>query len=157
MKFTRTTPARTRLLARLYPQSNGCWYWGGVIDGKGYGRVGYKGRKSETLQRAVYDCLVGPIPSGIDVDHRCHTEDESCQGGTSCMHRRCGNPEHLELVDRAENTRRGRSFSSVNRKKTCCPQGHPYDEANTYVSKGRRYCVACYTTRHGRPPVRRSA
>ena len=30
-----------------------------------------------------------------------------------------------------------------NRQKTHCPQGHPYDEANTLVWKGYRYCRAC--------------
>ncbi len=31
-----------------------------------------------------------------------------------------------------------------NRSKTCCPQGHPYDEANTYLDKrNRRSCKAC--------------
>lgn len=31
---------------------------------------------------------------------------------------------------------------------TACPQGHPYDPANTYVSpKGRRACRACHHAR----------
>jgi hypothetical protein len=27
--------------------------------------------------------------------------------------------------------------------KTHCPKGHPYDEANTYVDKGKRICRIC--------------
>jgi WhiB family redox-sensing transcriptional regulator len=33
-------------------------------------------------------------------------------------------------------------------RKTHCPQGHPYDEANSYITKqGRRQCRACVRTR----------
>ena len=28
-------------------------------------------------------------------------------------------------------------------KITQCPQGHPYDETNTFLYQGRRYCRAC--------------
>ncbi|MFJ4926840.1 HNH endonuclease [Streptomyces sp. NPDC088736] len=28
-------------------------------------------------------------------------------------------------------------------RKTACPQGHPYDEANTYLYKGQRQCKTC--------------
>lgn len=153
----RDVPARERILAKLIPQPNGCWHWTGVIDAEGYGRIGYKGRRSETLQRAAYDCFLAPIPAGVEIDHRCHTDDTACPGGRGCLHRRCGNPDHLEAVAPDENGRRGRSFASANSAKTHCPQGHPYDDANTYVSAGRRYCVACYTERTGHPPVRRSA
>jgi site-specific DNA-cytosine methylase len=33
-----------------------------------------------------------------------------------------------------------------NRRKTHCPQGHPYDEANTSVWNGYRYCRTCQKT-----------
>ena len=150
----RDIPARDRLLAKLHPQPNGCSYWAGFIDPQGYGRIGYKGRRSTPLQQAVYDCFIGPIPVGMMPDHRCHTDDPLCAGGPTCLHRRCGNPEHLELVNGAENTRRGRSFSALNTAKTHCPKGHAYDEGNTYTAGRRRYCVTCYTALHGSPPVR---
>lgn len=35
-----------------------------------------------------------------------------------------------------------------NERKTHCPKGHPYDEANTYVTKqGHRLCRACHRER----------
>ena len=38
------------------------------------------------------------------------------------------------------------SPADINRVKTECPRGHPYDEANTYRMKehGSRYCRACW-------------
>ena len=39
---------------------------------------------------------------------------------------------------------RGQAQGAQQRAKTHCPQGHPYDEANTYIHKhGHRYCRAC--------------
>lgn len=152
MTWNRDTNPRARLLAKLVPQPNGCWHWTGVIDKGGYGRIGYKGRRGETLQRAAYDCLVGPIPEGMHVDHTCHNDDPDCLDTAACMHRRCGNPEHLEAVPPAVNTQRNK-----NSRKTACIKGHPYSEANTYRSGGRRYCVACYTARQGHPPTAVSA
>ena len=152
----RDIPARERLLAKLVPQPDGCWHWTGFIDPEGYGRVGYKGRRGTPLQQAVYDCFIGPIPEARQIDHRCHTDDLTCDGGRACLHRRCGNPAHLEAVTGSENNRRSRSFTSRNQAKTHCPKRHPYDAENTYVSGGRRYCIACYTALHGCPPARRT-
>lgn len=140
---SRRPTAAERINAKLVLQPNGCMYWTGVVDKQGYGRVGYRGRRSETLQRAAYMEFVGPIPAGSTIDHVCHTLDESCPGGRNCMHRRCGNPAHLEAVTKLENTMRGRGFGPANAAKTTCPKGHPYSPENTYISGGRRFCREC--------------
>lgn len=152
----RDIPARDRLLAKLVPQPNGCWHWVGVIDKAGHGRVGYKGRRSEPIQRAVYDCLVGPIPDGMHVDHVCHSSDPDCPGGPTCLHRRCGNPAHLEPVTPLENALRAHRGI---RAATHCINGHEYTEENSYYRPydGKRLCVACYEARAGHPPARRAA
>jgi hypothetical protein len=44
-----------------------------------------------------------------DLDHLCHNADLQCPGGRGCPHRRCVRPDHLEVVTRQVNVRRGRS------------------------------------------------
>jgi hypothetical protein len=48
------------------------------------------------------------------------------------------------LVTHKENNARSNSPSALNARKTHCPAGHLYDEANTYVDRdGRRHCRTC--------------
>ncbi|HEY1179346.1 MAG TPA: HNH endonuclease [Phytomonospora sp.] len=159
--FTQHTAPEVRILARLIVQPNGCWHWTGVVDSKGYGRVGYKGRRGETLQRAAYDCFVGPIPDGHDVDHTCHSRDLTCvRQGTDCLHRRCGNPEHLEAISRDEHRERTKGRPSIPGERlriTHCPRGHAYDEENTRISGGRRFCKTCNRAAKARLRAQRKA
>jgi hypothetical protein len=61
-----------------------------------------------------------------------------------CRNRACVNPDHLEPVTRRENLLRGLTTTARNASRTHCPQGHPYDERNTYISpKGDRRCREC--------------
>jgi hypothetical protein len=55
--------------------------------------------------------LVGPILDGLVIDHLCSV-------------RRCCNPDHLEAVTNAENTRRGESPPQVVRRARACKRGH---------------------------------
>jgi len=121
------------------PMGSECHLWTGSIDKDGYGRF------SRFLggHRAAYMLYVGPIPEGYQIDHTCHTNDPYCSGGKSCMHRRCINPAHLEAVTALENTRRGQSPPTKNASKTHCSNGHAFDDANTYILRGWRYCRKC--------------
>jgi hypothetical protein len=97
-------------------KTSGCWHWTGYLDKDGYGQIREAGAGSKNLRahRAAYQLFRGTIPVGMVTDHKCHTEDRDCvgrarEGKDSCLHRRCVNPNHLELVSSSENVRRGRS------------------------------------------------
>lgn len=89
--------------------------------------------------RWSYAHRVGPIPAGLEVDHRCNN-------------RRCVRPSHLAAVTHAANTLRSTGPTAINARKTHCPAGHAYDAANTrHKRDGSRCCRACERTRKTRP------
>ncbi|MDX2948179.1 HNH endonuclease signature motif containing protein [Streptomyces caniscabiei] len=120
------------------------------MNSRGYGQIRTNGVPTYT-HRVVYQAVVGPIPEGMLIDHRCHNWDVGCLGGESCLHRRCINPYHLEAVTPQENQHRSpHTFASIQSAKTHCPQGHPYDGTNTYVrpDNGGRQCRQCRRSYH---------
>jgi len=135
-----------RFIGKIEVQPNGCWHWTAHINKSGYGYF-YIDGKQDLAHRVAHTHFVAPIPAGHDVDHQCHNADTNCPGGMGDTHRRCVNPAHLEAVTRSTNLSRGRTVQHLiapNIAKTCCPAGHPYDGANTYVqAKGSRTCRAC--------------
>lgn len=54
-------------------------------------------------------------------------------------------PGNVRWATRAEQNRNRRAHVHPQARKTHCPAGHPYDEANTYVvpKTGHRLCRAC--------------
>lgn len=129
--------SRRQELWRLIDKSSGCWIFTGSIRRDGYGTIRYDGR-SRPVHRVVYELLVAPIPDGLQLDHLCHTNDESCDGGVECPHRACVNPDHLEPVTHRENIRRG-----VKSRRTTCPQGHRYDVTIERRGGVERRCSTC--------------
>ncbi len=127
-------PIIERLLARIDIDAQGCWIWPGAQDGRGYGQIATGGRSAPAkTHRVAYEHLVGPIPAGLSIDHLCRVQ-------------LCCNPEHLDVVTLAENTRRQlASIGHHNALKTHCPEGHPFDAQNTrFASAGRgRVCRIC--------------
>ena len=124
-----------------------CWPWTGWIGSGGYGVAqDSRHRLTTSAHRAVYTCLAGAIPEGMDLDHL-------------CRNRRCVNSLHLEPVTRSENLRRGnriaprvpseeakkvwtRNLQSEPRPDGLCKRGHPLNGVRTR-GKGGRYCKEC--------------
>lgn len=119
------------LAARITPGSDGCWDWdrGYPDNGTGPLRAGQVLAAGQLVYayRAVFELLIGPVPPGLEVDHRCRRPI-------------CVNPAHLEPVTHAENMRRmGEAVRST------CPNGHTLTERKAYC-RGRR-CMACHRAR----------
>lgn len=115
---------------------SGCWFWMAAVDSNGYGTAWVRG-KCRSAHAVVRELFRGPPPPGLHHDHLCRVP---------C----CVNPDHLDMVTRAENCRRGNTgdyLGNINSAKTICPQGHPYAGANLYVhvrdGKQSRTCKEC--------------
>jgi ribosomal protein S14 len=103
-----------------------CLVWTGHVRPDGYARVALNGRM-EPAHRAVYEALVGPIPSGLHLDHLCRVPH-------------CVRPSHLEPVTQAENNRRA---AEARVPKSICVNGHELVGDNVRVTSGKRRCVIC--------------
>lgn len=69
----------------------GCWLWTAFIAPSGYGHLRI-GERNALAHRVAYELFIGPIPPGMQIDHRC-----------GC--RICVNPDHLRVATHAENMR----------------------------------------------------
>ena len=115
-----------------------CWLWTGYIPADGYGRirgVAKSGKQTKlVVHRVVYEALVGPIPTGLTLDHLCRV-------------RHCVRPDHLEPVTIGTNVLRGVGIAAVNARRTHCRRGHEFTPENTHVRKDprgeMRRCRAC--------------
>lgn len=114
-------------------KTEACWLWIGYRNRQGYGRFGV-GSRVVYAHRWLYEQSIGPVPSGLDLDHL-------------CRQKACVNPAHLEPVTRGENLRRGdgpRLRAAHFAARRHCKRGHELTPENTYRdAKGHRVCRAC--------------
>lgn len=80
------------LAAQAVKDPDGCMVWPGPISHQGYGVV-QVGRRLFWAHRVSYEIEVAPIPLGLTIDHLCYN-------------RACFNPDHLEAVTSAVNSKR---------------------------------------------------
>lgn len=112
----------TRFWNKVSPEPNsGCWFWVGALTSDsetstgGYGSImGPIGTATVYAHRWIMEVVSGPIPDGMQVDHRV------------CQNRCCVNPAHLEVVTQLINVQRGEKAN-----RTHCPNGHEYTSENT--------------------------
>lgn len=112
-----------------------CWEWTAYRDKDGYGILSFvPAGLSTRAHKFAWQTLVGPIPDGLELDHR-------------CRNRGCCNPDHLEPVTHAENMRRsgllGQWTRLAAKNRTHCQRNHPYAGENLVMDSGSRRCRQC--------------
>lgn len=105
-RYYRRHPVAERFWAKV-EKTDTCWLWRGAHIPNGYGSMWIfrpDGRYTQCgVHRISYELNVGPIPEGMEIDHRCRVRD-------------CVNPDHLRLATRKqqnENRGRPRGISGV--------------------------------------------
>jgi hypothetical protein len=93
-KLQRGRPPKSELPYIVDPLTD-CWVWQRGKSHRGYGLM-WNGTKKVTAHSAMFEKHHGPVPDGMQLDHKCRRRD-------------CCNPWHLEIVTPQENTRRGLS------------------------------------------------
>lgn len=88
-KERRKRDVRIRLLEKALIVESGCQEMQTDIQKDGYGKFWYRGKK-HPAHRVAWEILVGPIPEGLWVLHKCDN-------------RRCINIEHLYVGTAAQN------------------------------------------------------
>lgn len=112
-----------------YAPDGTCWHWQGPLWANGYGKTSVKIHGTRLAHRAFYAEHVGPIPSGMDLDHL-------------CRNRWCVNPEHLDPVSRAVNLDRG-----LDARTTCRSGLHDLTLPEAFIP-GTKQCVECWRIRY---------
>ncbi len=121
--------------------NSGCWLWTGFVTPEGYGQFFGAANQTKKAHRWGFSLHRGPIPDGMDLDHKCRV-------------RSCVNPDHLEPVTRKENLRRGIRTTIANDRfssRTHCKNGHSVtaESGRERNYGGRRYfqCLICLRER----------
>lgn len=125
-------PAADRFWAKVV-KTDGCWNWTGATQKPGYGRFVIERGRLSLAHRWAYEAMVGPIPEGMTIDHL-------------CWNKVCVNPDHLEVVTREENARRGNPHT----QKTHCKWGHELTPDNVYHPRRNPEARDCRTCRRRR-------
>jgi hypothetical protein len=115
-------------LLRRYPDGLGYLYVTLTREGA---------QKRFAVHRLVALSFIGPCPAGQEVRHL-----DGNSANPSLANLAYGT--HTENMQ--DMVRHGTSSTG---RKTHCPAGHPYDEANTRIYDGRRWCRQCVRDRSG--------
>lgn len=129
----RRKPAIDRFMDRVQPEPNsGCWLWTGAAANTGYGTFSPSQKRDEKVlaHRWSYQHFIGEIADAMVIDHLCRV-------------RCCVNPEHMEVVTRGENVRRGDAPAHIARRNRACERGHALTPENT-IGRAKARCWTCH-------------
>lgn len=88
-----------RFMTHVEKRGDGCWIWTGTVARSGYGALTSRplfGKQTQLAHRVSYRMWKNAaIPAGYNLDHLCRNP-------------KCVNPQHLQAVPFAVNTRRGK-------------------------------------------------
>lgn len=104
------------------------------LNPKGYLMVSLQGSDGQTtrlIHRLVAEAFLGRRPEGLVTRHLNGNQTDNRPSNLAYGTR--GDNE-LDKVQHGTHPQAARSH---------CPSGHPYDDENTRVYQGRRYCRAC--------------
>ena len=113
---------------RIHPvPESGCWIWTGGISGP-YGSTSYRGA-TRRAHRVTWEVANGPIPAGMEIDHRCRQ--------TLCV-----NPDHLQLVTpRVNRLENSNGMGARHLRRTKCE--HCGGALTPHPRRPGRWCVPC--------------
>lgn len=114
-------------------RTDDCWLWTGELNKQGYGRFWHDYRKDQA-HRYAYELLVGPIPEGLQLDHR-HTCPKNCV-----------NPEHLRPATPKQNRE---NLSGPNANNKCGVRGVRWFKGawqGAVHHAGQKYYVGRFST-----------
>lgn len=125
-----------RFWEKVQKVESGCWEWIGYVSTGGYGKFRGADGRVRMAHRVWYEHVNGALSGHLELDHLCRNT-------------RCVNPGHLDPVIAWVNNARSESASAEHLRAEECPQGHPYDDTNTYwrPDGSGRGCVACRRAR----------
>lgn len=128
------------------PIGDGCWRRDGNVLTTGYGLFYVSPSKTESAHKFAYESIVGPVPPGLTLDHRCHNEAfdrGECAGGRSCLHRQCVRPDHMVPATYRRNVQQGASGKAAEGRP--CLRGHV--DWRWSETEGRYRCRECHRIR----------
>jgi HNH endonuclease len=107
-----------------------------MVNESGYGMVRTDGRTKRRAHRVMCERYKGKITPGMLLHHK-------------CRNRRCCNPEHLEMVTRAQHSALHRgNLIGRDGLSDRCGKGHQFTPENTYIrTGGARVCRKCANER----------
>ena len=131
--------------AHVEVNGRGCW----IFTGPRGGTSPYPTMMINRVEYHVIDLMLKAVGrtnkllKGTKWQH-CHTCDDG----------RCVNPDHIFIGTAKDNTqdavKKGRHFSAKIKARTTCVNGHPFDEKNTWMFRGARWCKTCLRERQRR-------